>query len=299
MSAIKFYLVIEGQRKGPFALEELPEHGLEYDTLVWHTGLGNWYPARELPALRDVLLTIPPPIPDAVPVPRDEPERSSPETFRSLYLPYAILFAAIFVLPVLGGFCLAAAQTERYPVTYNYSGRVFTHYRYSDLGEVLLVVGGLTIGGCVLPLIGAIVLFSLMLFKTWGLVQDGYTSVTPGKAVGLLFVPFYNFYWVFVAVHGLAAELAHYPRRHGGPYDLTPPSQGLTLTFCILFICCWVPFVGFLTLLPALIVWFVVTTQMKNAAVVILEARQPPAVLPDMALSRTAITHRPVSAEGI
>src|SRR5262245_27769371 len=85
--AIRFYMVIDGQRRGPFALEELPEHGLEHDTLAWHTGMSEWLRADQVPALREVLLTIPPPLPESPPpLPRRPTSSATPETFRSLSL---------------------------------------------------------------------------------------------------------------------------------------------------------------------------------------------------------------------
>lgn len=36
----------------------------------------------------------------------------------------------------------------------------------------------------------------LMLGKMWGAIKDGQTPVTVGKAIGFLFIPLFNFYWV-------------------------------------------------------------------------------------------------------
>lgn len=46
-----------------------------------------------------------------------------------------------------------------------------------------------------------------VLYKIWDSVQDGITQVTPGKAIGFLFVPFYNLYWIFRVWAG-------YPKDH-------------------------------------------------------------------------------------
>jgi hypothetical protein len=52
----------------------------------------------------------------------------------------------------------------------------------------------------VLPGIYLAVVWLVLLHKAWASIQDGQTSVSPGKAVGFLFIPFYNFYWIFRAV---------------------------------------------------------------------------------------------------
>ncbi|HHT9131658.1 MAG TPA: hypothetical protein ACFYED_04150 [Candidatus Tripitaka californicus] len=50
------------------------------------------------------------------------------------------------------------------------------------------------------------------MFRLWGLAQASSLRVkkpTPGKAVGLAFIPFYNFYWVFILFRNLALHLNH------------------------------------------------------------------------------------------
>ena len=52
---------------------------------------------------------------------------------------------------------------------------------------------------------------------------------TPGRAVGLLFVPFFNTYWVFRAVWGLALNLNRFARR----YELDAPTASQPLGMAI------------------------------------------------------------------
>jgi hypothetical protein len=60
------------------------------------------------------------------------------------------------------------------------------------------------------------VLEIILLFQFWKQVQDGNARTTPGKAIGFLFIPFYNLYWIFVAYWGLAKELKRYIFAHFG-----------------------------------------------------------------------------------
>lgn len=52
----------------------------------------------------------------------------------------------------------------------------------------------------------------VVLYKLWDVIQDGVTPVTPGKAVGFLFIPFYNIYWIFRVWGG-------YPKDHNDFID--------------------------------------------------------------------------------
>ena len=53
---------------------------------------------------------------------------------------------------------------------------------------------------------GSTVLDFILLYYFWKMIQDGRASTTPGKAVGFLFIPFFNFYWVFRALYCLARD---------------------------------------------------------------------------------------------
>jgi hypothetical protein len=54
----------------------------------------------------------------------------------------------------------------------------------------------------------------VLLFNFWRIDQDGAASTTPGKAVGFLFIPFFNIYWVFRAYTGLALDQNRYSKAH-------------------------------------------------------------------------------------
>src|SRR6266852_5492001 len=50
-----------------------------------------------------------------------------------------------------------------------------------------------------LPMSTAVVLTMSLWYRMWSAIQDGHARTTPGKAVGLMFVPLFNVYWMFVA----------------------------------------------------------------------------------------------------
>jgi hypothetical protein len=127
----------------------------------------------------------------------------------------------------------------------------------------------------------------------WGLIQDGYARTSPDRAVGFLFIPFFNFYWVFVAVWGLADDMGRFPRRHGGPLDMVPPSSGLALAFCVLFICTCVPYLNALAIIPMLVVMILLVMSLTNAAVTLAAARRRAALESLVGDDPAAITRRP------
>jgi uncharacterized BrkB/YihY/UPF0761 family membrane protein len=70
--------------------------------------------------------------------------------------------------------------------------------------------------GVLIGLYGEIV-FLVLLYKAWACIQDGTTRTTPGGAVGLLFIPIFNWYWIFRAVPGYADEYNSYLDRANIP----------------------------------------------------------------------------------
>jgi hypothetical protein len=82
-------------------------------------------------------------------------------------------------------------------------------------------------------------MFLVLLYNFWKILQDGYAAVTPGKAVGFLFIPLFNFYWAFRAFWGLAQEQNKFIDRHySATIGAVPPKANtvLPLIFCIFYL---------------------------------------------------------------
>jgi len=78
----------------------------------------------------------------------------------------------------------------------------------------------------------AIVFYALILHRGWSAVQDGVTSITPGKAVGFRFIPFFNLYWNFIAQVGLMKEFNRLAEARGRPDQKV--NEGFALTASVL-----------------------------------------------------------------
>jgi hypothetical protein len=131
---------------------------------------------------------------------------------------------------------------------------IFTDYiiNLSYAGTWALATGiFIILLGCAAILYGATIWY-LLIYRAWAVIQDGNASTTPEKAVGFLFIPFYNFYWIFKAWHGFAQDYNRYIARHG--LSALKMEESLFLAFCILFICSMVPFLNYLAGLPFLVI---------------------------------------------
>lgn len=59
----------------------------------------------------------------------------------------------------------------------------------------------------------------LLLYRMWRAIQDGQTSVTARRAIGFLFVPLFNVYWIFKAWASFPTEYNNYIDRYALPVE--------------------------------------------------------------------------------
>ncbi|HXE74980.1 MAG TPA: hypothetical protein VNN18_04980 [Candidatus Xenobia bacterium] len=97
------------------------------------------------------------------------------------------------------------------------------------------------IPAALLMLYGVVVMLMLW-YKAWAAIQDGQARTTPGKAVGFLFIPLFNLYWIFQAIHGFAKDYNSYVTRHSLNVPKLP--EGMFLAYCILVLAGIIPIIG-------------------------------------------------------
>jgi len=87
------------------------------------------------------------------------------------------------------------------------------------------------------PLMGPVLLLAavvhlVFIYRFWSSIQDGSPRMSPGKAVGFLFIPIFNIYWIFQVYGGFATDFNRYIESKG---IQTPRlSQGLLVFNVIL-----------------------------------------------------------------
>lgn len=125
-------------------------------------------------------------------------------------------------------------------------------FEYGESTERMVVAGILIflfVLFLVLNILGSVLMF-ILTFRSWRLIQDGYARTTPWRAILFLFIPFFNFYWIFVCFYGLATNLNKYKQR----YNLNGPQchQGLMLTSIILSLFPYLNFIALFFAIPAM-----------------------------------------------
>jgi len=124
------------------------------------------------------------------------------------------------------------------------------------------MIGAILSCSAVLPVILGSVFICMLVYKAWAAIQEGPVRTTPGKAVGFLFIPLFNFYWIFQAYYGWAVDYNKYITSAN--LNLPRISQGVPLTLCILALCGIIPFVGILLALVNLILGIIFINSVIN-----------------------------------
>ena len=120
---------------------------------------------------------------------------------------------------------------------------VFVAAYFNRADDVLIGVG------LVLSVFSLVQVVVLCLFwhRAWRTIQDGCARTTPAKAVGFLFIPFFNLYWAFQMIWGFAKDYNAFCRRHeidGAPH--LPEGFFLTVTILgvVFMLMQFVPIIG-------------------------------------------------------
>lgn len=153
--------------------------------------------------------------------------------------------------------------------------------------QALAAAGSLLYLGGTTSLFAAWIISMVKLYRGWKLIQplrrldrEEADMPTPGAAVGLLFVPFYNFYWYFVALRGLAVRANKYKVRAG--IGGRPMGEGLALTYAILLVTSFIPFLNLLAI-PVVYYLFTIDVDRMRGQVQAWQAAQAkPTLIEDL-----------------
>jgi hypothetical protein len=107
---------------------------------------------------------------------------------------------------------------------------------YSNGGDVPFFVVPLLVilvPVAVIATIAVAVFKALMLYLLWRVIPEDIARTTPGKAVGFIFIPFFNFYWNFIAFWGLGKDMNATLEQRGIQYQVNEKNG---MSYCIGFI---------------------------------------------------------------
>lgn len=95
-----------------------------------------------------------------------------------------------------------------------------------DLGVLHVLVLGVSAAG--------LITWAIFHYHLWRLLPTQFAETTPGKAVGFLFIPFFNFYWVFRSFLGVNRGLNRLAEVHNLPQPRA--NVGLATAAAVFFV---------------------------------------------------------------
>jgi len=104
----------------------------------------------------------------------------------------------------------------------------FISMNFNTIGTVIFV--SFLMSAFVLMVL-AIIYYCIFIYQMWSAINDGTTKPKPGQAVGFLFIPYFNFGWIFIALSKYPYEYNRYIARHNLP--VTPMKKGVHIALPI------------------------------------------------------------------
>ncbi len=276
-----YYTDSNGQQAGPVNLAQLraliQQSAVTDQSMVWTEGMDDWKQVSEVDGLATTPSpSIPQPSPLAQPAtvqaaptsattnPYAPPqtEVTAPITDDDYFIPdvkrtnYGLMVSTMiigFVLLVVGVVQMESSTSSSYGYP---SGAYSSSSSSVSTSSIILML----VGFAVLAFGG--ILSLIYLHRAWRVIQPGGATTTPGKAVGLLFVPLFNLYWYFIAYWKWSQDWNRIVSSHRKLAAAPRAGEGLFLAYAILNA---VGVVVSLAGLGGLVVFFILMKQVCNS----------------------------------
>ncbi len=232
-----FYSDAQQQQLGPvtFAqIQQLAATGqIQANTLIWNEGMPNWTPANQVQGVFNASSTPAAPAnPAAAQNPYTAPATPAGATMGGNYpapfvkkasfpLYLGLLLGSIALL-ILSGALATPPEVPDLSEENRQFSQAETAEEVAQAQEAIRVKteafktefksdasNGLALGG--IGLAWLLSIFStiygyIIMYRAWHVLQPGGARTTPGKAIGFMFIPFFNIYWIFNAFVGWATD---------------------------------------------------------------------------------------------
>ncbi len=133
---------------------------------------------------------------------------------------------------------------------------------------ICLVASVFTLG---LSAIASVVLFYIIVYKSWKLIQDGHARTSAGKAVGFQFIPFFCLYWIFEAFPGFFKDANAYIQRYNLP--IKTQDEGLATAYCVQTLLCMVPYLNIIAGIAVFVLQIIMLKNFKDFSIELLRTR--------------------------
>ena len=294
-----FYAGAQQQQQGPVAFEQIQQLAasgqIQPSTLIWNEGMPSWTAASQVQGVFNAGV---PPVAAAAPQanPYAAPNTGYPmaaaPTGGSYPIPpvkkcsFGLLmtFSVIGIVAYIIGFVVLITDTTNTAQSYEPLQAIETQSDFDQLSESDLTIsdgetpslfGVGIIGVGAILLIVAWIIALVHLHRAWFILQSGRPRTSPGKAVGFMFIPFFNIYWIFVCYHGWSQDWNRIKSSHSNLAQMPSVSEGLFLAGPICTIASIVPIVGLVVAVAYPILFLIMHAKICSVVNAMAAASQP------------------------
>lgn len=253
-----YFYHYQGQSYGPYKLEEIQAMNLPADTQIWNVKTEKWQKLEDLFEFN----------------PNNQLEKieeplNNYDWMRYLSIgktSYSIIakhkqfkLSFWFVIGFLIFLSISIA------LTYQNFSTLVTFMSFRSFFSLMGFLGSsfvLRIGLFVASLVCVISYLEIIYFS-WRILEFEKVKFSPAKAIGFLFIPFYNIWWAYYSTMSLVEELQSFASRRNIK-SIPEINSKFTLSVAVLSMLVFIPFVSVFVLIPFLIVSYIYISQITE-----------------------------------
>ena len=247
----EYFLFIDETVTGPFTLFQLKEKNINLETLIWTKESNSWLKAINYQEVSMFL----------------NPNTDNSNIFGDIQMLrikyFQMNISADKITQKFTYFSIAFWVSFGLLMLYSLSVGLSFLSESLDIRILFITIfSSFSFFLIIFPISFAIFFLLEFIYYGWRVIEGAQSVAKGSEAVGYLFIPFYNFYWVFVAIYSLAKEnnrIMSYISPQGQKM-----SENIAITICILFILMFIPFIGFASVFPFMILVYLYVKQLKD-----------------------------------
>lgn len=248
---LHYFYFADNQSFGPYSKEQIIKMNLPEDTKIWDVRTEIWEEIKNIPELNSHFDKSV----EKCPISQSDwywyvnigkTSFDLEKKLRYFKTSFWLMTASLFLMIGLMGLAYEKIYAYNNFFDFEYLLSIIGIFGYSFLLRFAVLVSALI----------CLINFLELLYYSWKIVEPNSANVTGSKAVGYLFIPFYNLYWAYFIISSLPKEL-NLKAQKWGIYSAPFLSDSMIVATAILFVLFLIPIVNVIFLVPFLVVSYI------------------------------------------
>jgi len=256
---LHYFYFADNQSFGPYSKEQIIKLKLDEETNIWDVRTEVWKKLKDIPELSahfdNSVQTYPISQSDWYwYVNIGKTSFDLEKKIRNFKTSFWFMSASLFLMIGLLGLAYEKIYAYNNFFDFEYLLSIIGIFGYTFLLRFAFFVSALI----------CLISFLELLYYSWKIVEPNNENITGSKAVGYLFIPFYNLYWAYFIISTLPKEL-ELKSQKWGIYSAPFLSDSMIVATAILFVLFLIPIVNVIFLVPFLVVSYIYIVKMTES----------------------------------